>query len=205
MARPSNTAQRRLQMAEALLDIMADEGFEGASVARIAARAGLNQGLVYYHFKSKEEVLLAALDLLAHRHYERLDAALAAAPGAPRARGGAYRAAPHGRPPAADSRALRCWIDVSSEALRRPAVQAPFRDVLAALAGRLEAIIADGVAAGAFRADPAAAAAALLATIQGYLLVAGPARELIPYGSAARSAMAMARGLLAPPEPEEDR
>ena len=196
MARPSNKAQRRQQLAEALLSLMAERGYEGTSVSEIAARAGLNQGLVYYHFKSKLEVLLAAVELLAQQHEARLDGAMAAADSAPWAQVEAYINAHLGLTATADAQALKSWIDVSSEALRRPEVQAPFRVIVTGLTARLATIIEQGVDEGVFTADPAAASAALVATIQGYLLLAGAAREVIPHGTAALSTIAMARGLL---------
>jgi len=66
-------------------------------------------------------------------------------------------------------------------------------------ATRLRAIIERGVKAKAFDCDePGAAAAGLLSTIQGYFVVAGSARTVIPSGSAARSTISMAEGLLKP-------
>jgi len=196
VARPSNKAQRRKQLAEALLSLMAERGYEGTSVSEIAARAGLNQGLVYYHFKSKLEVLLAALELLAAQHEARLDGAMAAAGDTPWAQVEAYINAHLGLTATADAQALKSWIDVSSEALRQPEVQAPFRAILLSLTGRLAGVIERGVREGVFNADPPAASAALVATIQGYLLLAGTARDVIPHGTAALSTIAMARGLL---------
>ena len=68
MARPSNTDERRLQIMGALVKVMARRGYDGASVADIARAARLTPGLVHYHFKNKQEILLAALrDLVARR------------------------------------------------------------------------------------------------------------------------------------------
>lgn len=44
----------------AAVDEFIDNGYDGASMESIAARAGISKGGVYYHFKSKDEVLLAA-------------------------------------------------------------------------------------------------------------------------------------------------
>ncbi len=38
------------------LDEFADYGFDGARVDRIAARSGLNKAMIYYYFKSKENL-----------------------------------------------------------------------------------------------------------------------------------------------------
>ncbi len=38
------------------------QGYEGTSVAEILKKAEINSGSLYYHFKSKEDLLLAVLD-----------------------------------------------------------------------------------------------------------------------------------------------
>src|SRR6187549_2862602 len=81
MARPSNTEERRLQITGALVKVMAKRGYDGASVADIARAARLTPGLVHYHFKSKQEILLAALDDLVARHREGLEQRIAEAQG----------------------------------------------------------------------------------------------------------------------------
>jgi AcrR family transcriptional regulator len=53
------------------------EGFAAATARAIAARAGCNQGLVFYHFGSVTNVLLAALDEVSAERRERYDKALA--------------------------------------------------------------------------------------------------------------------------------
>jgi AcrR family transcriptional regulator len=44
------------------IDALKEQGFAGASAREIARRAGCNQGLVFYHFGSVTNLLLAALD-----------------------------------------------------------------------------------------------------------------------------------------------
>src|SRR5687768_7423889 len=77
MARPSNTEERRHQIALGLRRTMAKKGYDGASIADVAKAAGLTPGLVHYHFKDKLEILLAVLDGLVEDHERRLDVALA--------------------------------------------------------------------------------------------------------------------------------
>lgn len=48
---------RRKQIVAATIDVIADEGFRAASVARIAERAGVSKSLVLYHFTTKDELL----------------------------------------------------------------------------------------------------------------------------------------------------
>ena len=47
---------RRAQIVTAAVDILAEDGFKAASLARIAQRAGISKGLILYHFSSKEEL-----------------------------------------------------------------------------------------------------------------------------------------------------
>jgi len=52
MARPAGDAEKRL--IEAGKEILEETGFSGLSVRAVAARAGVNLGLVSYHFGGKE-------------------------------------------------------------------------------------------------------------------------------------------------------
>ncbi len=52
---------RRL-LVDAAIETLKSEGYAGASARAIAERAGSNQGLIFYHFGSVANLLLAALD-----------------------------------------------------------------------------------------------------------------------------------------------
>jgi AcrR family transcriptional regulator len=52
----------RRALVDAAIETLKIEGFAGASARTIANRAGCNQGLVFYHFGSVVNLLLAALD-----------------------------------------------------------------------------------------------------------------------------------------------
>jgi len=56
------SVKTRQALIDATIQTIRDEGFSGASARAIADRAGLNQGLVFYHFGSVVDLLLAALD-----------------------------------------------------------------------------------------------------------------------------------------------
>ena len=197
MARPSNTEARREQISAALIKVMATRGYDGASVADIARAARLTPGLVHYHFESKQQILLAALERLVARHLAGLDARLAQAPGDAPAELDAFIDFHLGLGANADPEARACWILLSGEALREPKVRVELERALEALASRLQRVIADGVEQRAFSCErPAAAASALLAVIQGYFVLAATARSLIPKGSAAACTRLMAEGLL---------
>jgi AcrR family transcriptional regulator len=61
----TRSAQRdatRERIVEAALAAFAERGFRGASTREIAQRAGTNQGLITYHFRSKDALWRAAAD-----------------------------------------------------------------------------------------------------------------------------------------------
>ena len=68
-------------MVEAALETLKAEGFAGASARSIARRGGFNQALVFYHFGSVQELLLAALDATSARRMEAYAEALEGASG----------------------------------------------------------------------------------------------------------------------------
>lgn len=199
MARPSNTDQRRTQIAAALIKVMARQGYDGASIGDIAKVARLTPGLVHYHFESKQDILIASLETLAGAHAARLEERLAKARGQPLDEVGAFIDFHLGLGADADPDALACWIQLSGEALRSPRVRTRFESAMDSVIQRLAASIRRGVELGDFCCnDVDAAAAAIVAAIQGYFVLAASARRLIPKGSAARSTKQMAEGLLQP-------
>ncbi len=74
MERSSDT---RRALVEAAVDVLRHDGFAAATARTIAARAGVNQGLVFYHFGSVVSLLLAALDEVSAQRRERLERSLA--------------------------------------------------------------------------------------------------------------------------------
>ena len=63
MARtPKVVEDRREQIIEAALRVFAQKGFDKATNKDIAGEAGITAGLIYHYFKSKEDLLKAALE-----------------------------------------------------------------------------------------------------------------------------------------------
>jgi AcrR family transcriptional regulator len=67
----------RQALVDAAIESLRFDGYAGASARAIAARAGSNQSLVFYHFGSVAELLLAALDEVSDRRFRRYTAAVA--------------------------------------------------------------------------------------------------------------------------------
>jgi AcrR family transcriptional regulator len=63
----SRSSATRATLVEAAIETLKAEGYAGTSARAIAERAGLNQGLIFYHFGSVANLLLAALDSVSDR------------------------------------------------------------------------------------------------------------------------------------------
>ena len=196
MSRRPNTDERRAQIVAGLLAVMAKHGYDGASIGDIAAKARLVPGLVHYHFASKLEILVEATRVLAADHERQLDRAVSGTRTANEALA-AIVDVHLGLGAHADPERLACWIQIAGEAIRHPQVRAEFRTVIASLARRISELIRRGIDDGELACDdPAAAGAAITATIEGYFVMAATARDVIPAGSAASCTTRMLAGLV---------
>lgn len=63
-AQKVDTEIRQEQIAQAALDLIGSHGVQALSIASIAERVGLVPSGIYRHFKSKDELLNATLDLI---------------------------------------------------------------------------------------------------------------------------------------------
>ena len=59
MTRSSDTLER---LFEAAIELIGEHGYAGTTVDEIVARAGVAKGTVYYHFKSKADLVSALLE-----------------------------------------------------------------------------------------------------------------------------------------------
>jgi AcrR family transcriptional regulator len=66
----------REKIVEAAIDTLCAEGFAGTSARSIAAKGGFNQALVFYHFGSVNDLLMASLAQVGQRRMEDYSAAL---------------------------------------------------------------------------------------------------------------------------------
>jgi AcrR family transcriptional regulator len=74
--RPERSAETRAALVRGAIQALNEVGFAGASAREIASRAGCNQALVFYHFGSVTELLLAALDDVSARRLAAYSQAL---------------------------------------------------------------------------------------------------------------------------------
>lgn len=79
MPKRANHAERRTEIAEALLRAAARRGLHAVGMRDVAAEAGVSLRLVQYYFETKEKLLLYGLQHLADRFGERVAARVRAA------------------------------------------------------------------------------------------------------------------------------
>jgi len=70
-----DTQVRREQIVQAALELVASQGLRRLSVAAVARRVGLVPSGIYRHYKSKDEILTALLDMLQQRIMDNVEAA----------------------------------------------------------------------------------------------------------------------------------
>jgi TetR/AcrR family transcriptional repressor of bet genes len=151
-------AKRRAQLTVAFARVLANHGYAGATLAAVAAEAGVAPGLLHHHFRDKADLLESLLEDLVTRFRERTrskegaDDPLAA-----------YLSAAVELDRTSDAVAARCWVGVLAEAVRQPAFGARLRRLLD---GELEAI--QRRAGGRLQSQEAAA---LLAFVLGSLVL----------------------------------
>lgn len=161
MGRRPNTELRRQQIVDALQAEMAAVGFSRATTKSIAERAGLAPGLVHYHFKNKEAILVVLVEQLigqADARYEALSATVESPVDGLRS----YIAARVGDGAAAEAEQVSVWVMLMADAMAIPAVRERLSDWLARDQKHLAALFrAAGVT------SPGAHAALLISAVLG--------------------------------------
>lgn len=73
------SGQTRQRLVDAAIETLKADGYARASARTIAQRAGVNQGLIFYHFGSVADLLLAALDQVSAERLQAYDAEVSGA------------------------------------------------------------------------------------------------------------------------------
>ncbi|RDI68919.1 TetR/AcrR family transcriptional regulator [Nocardia pseudobrasiliensis] len=71
-------SERRTQILEAAVRVIAQDGVRGLRIEKLAAQAGVSTALIYYHFSDRAGVMHAALDHINDRARRYTDPALTA-------------------------------------------------------------------------------------------------------------------------------
>ena len=69
--------ERRRELADVAIELIAEAGLDGASVRKIAARAGYSTVVVAHYFRNKEELLRQAFEHTIEQTARQIDAAMA--------------------------------------------------------------------------------------------------------------------------------
>tara|TARA_B100000609_G_scaffold199279_1_gene201721 strand:- start:9672 stop:10304 length:633 start_codon:yes stop_codon:yes gene_type:complete len=197
MGRASKGEERRAQIILALQDVMAEKGYERASIKSIAQAASINPGLVHHYFGNKQEILVSLVEDLGQRLHTRYIQQIEESEDAPRARLFAFIDAYVGLGPGADPKAVACWVSIGAEAIRQPEVRETFmrfmRDTLEQIKLRLTEVLADE---GRQITNIEALASVLLASIEGSYTLAMAVPGLTPQGYASPTLKQMIVGLI---------
>lgn len=197
MAARTNTDERRAQIVEGLLSVMATSGYEGATIVAIGKAAGLASGLVHYHFATKDEVLLALVDRLVAGVRDRYEARATGEAG-PGGRLHAWIDAHVARGKDGDPRAVVAWSLIGAEAVRNAAVRAAYQRAIEDEMTLTRDLVRrcldeDGRATtGAKRI-----AATIVSAMEGALRIGAVTEGVLPGGFASTMIKRLADGLLA--------
>lgn len=163
MTRQQVDARREAILVATIAEIEA-RGMSALRVSDIAHSLGISSGLVFYHFETKDALLVAALESAVVRDAERLDRAIAR-PGDPVDR---LRRVLMSYGPTGAAHGWTLWIEAWATALRVPTIRSSLRRLDQRWRAALEHVIGDGVVSGHFTcADPAAAVARVGALLDG--------------------------------------
>jgi AcrR family transcriptional regulator len=153
-------------------------GMASLRVADVASALGVSSGLVFYHFDTKDALLVAALEFAVDKDLARLDKALAK--GRTPTEQLARILASYGPTGAAPGWTI--WIDAFAMALREPTIRRSLRMMDKRWCGALQTAIDAGVDTGDFTCgDPAASVARIGALLDGLSIA------VLVYGSVTRS------------------
>ena len=61
------SGETRTRILEGAFRVLGRQGYENTSIKDIAEEAGVAQGLVHYHYKSKQQLVLAVLEFVCHK------------------------------------------------------------------------------------------------------------------------------------------
>ncbi len=165
---PGTADQRREQMLQAALEVMAERGYPETRIADVAERAGTSPALVIYYFKTKDQLLTEAIRYSEDNWYAAGTSRIAAIPTAAGqlAELVAMSCLPEADADPASSWGL--WLDLWAQALRHPEVAGVRQKFDERWRETISSLVLTGQEAGEFGpVDPADFAIALSALLDG--------------------------------------
>ena len=166
---PGTADQRREQMLQAALEVMAERGYPETRIADVAERAGTSPALVIYYFKTKDQLLTEAMRYSEDNWYAAGTSRMAAIP---TAAGQLEELVAMSCLPEADAEPNSSWgqwLDLWAQAVRHPEVAGVRQKFDERWRETISSLVLAGQEAGEFGpVDPADFAIALSALLDGF-------------------------------------
>jgi TetR/AcrR family transcriptional repressor of bet genes len=188
MSRKPNTDSRRAEIMAAMLPVLARQGYEKATVLAIARQAGMAPGLIHYHFKSKQHILIALVLAIAEYADARyLNAVKEAKSPLDRLHAYIHSRLAQGEGASADITAA--WVMIGAEAVRQAEVREVYQAAIEKELKTLTALLVDCLNEKKKTTSAAPSlAAGLMALMEGAFQLASAAGAVMPKGYAAQAA-----------------
>jgi AcrR family transcriptional regulator len=155
---------RREAILRATIEQVERRGMATVRVADVAASLGVSSGLVFYHFATRDALLVEALEYAVDRDLSRLDTALSRSLAAP----DRLKRVLSSYGPTGNASSWTLWIDAWATALREPTIRSALTRLDDRWRAALAAAVVEGVDSGAFACpDPRAAVARIGALLDG--------------------------------------
>ncbi len=159
----------RQQLIAATIDCIAADGFADTTLSKVSAKAKVSRGLVNFHFKSKEHLLVETLRHLTEEYLTFWRKAVAQPDYAPAQRMRALIEADF-HPQVCNRKKIAVWYAFWGEAKSRPVYTEVSAKADNAYAKMLENLCRELVEEGAYEVDPEIAARGLRSLIDGQWL-----------------------------------
>lgn len=187
MGRPSNTEQRKQEIVEALLRVMSECGYEKASIQVIAKEAGLAPGLIHYHFKTKQDILLALVNWIASSATERLEKMNEEVID-PWEKLRAFIYARLAKGETEMPQVVSAWVVIAGESIRQPEIKAIYQGLIKQQLEMLKILIAEvWVGKSIDSKEVIHLSAIVVAAMEGAFQLSATANEVMPKNYAAQS------------------
>lgn len=169
-ARTASTEARREQLIKATIKSIAKRGITATTIAQVAGEAGLSQGIVNLHFKSKDNLFVETLRYLADEYRSFWERAVEDAGKEPAERIAAMVELDFSRK-VCDPRKLAVWFAYWGAAKSRPTYRTLCLEGDKHYDATLTALFTELVSSGSYRdVDPESVSLGLSAMISGFWL-----------------------------------
>ncbi len=184
------------------MNVMSRQGYDGASIQEIAREAQLTPGLIHYHFRSKQDILLALVDkiekIIEDRYLRRAENATT-----PWQHLYAIIDAHVVYEEDANTNAVSCWVGIGAEALKSTEIKMAYKNTIHKETKRIQGFVQQILENSNQPKQHAREISALImSAIQGSFLLSVTA-QATPNGFAARNIRNLAHSILNPMDQQE--